>query len=108
MSNELNNSSPPRTLPLIPIKSMVLFPHLLMPLAIGRPQSIAAATAAAGTEEKQVVIVTQRDPSVEQPKAEDLYAVGTLAVIRKMAKADKTLSLIVSGVDRVALSNIED
>src|SRR5262245_58629147 len=91
MSNDKSKTppaNPPRTLPLVPIKSMVLYPHLMMPLAVGRPQSVAAVQQAAATEEKQVIIVTQRDATVEQPKSEDLHAVGTLAVIRKLSKAD--------------------
>ncbi len=103
----MNTPTKPATQPVLPIKSMVLYPQLLMPLAIGRPMSIAAATAAASTEEKQVVIVTQRDPSVEEPKAADLFTVGTSAVIRRMTKADQGMSLVVSGMERVALSDIE-
>ena len=103
----MNTTSRPHTLPVLPIKSMVLYPQLLMPLAVGRPMSIAAATLAASTEDKQIVIVTQRSPSVEEPKAGDLYTVGTTAVIRKLSKADKGLSLVVSGLERVALSDIE-
>jgi len=124
MSNEKKNTSGPpaisaapassrpaatsgRMLPVLPIKSMVLYPHLLMPLAVGRPMSVAAAMAAAATEDKQIVIVTQRDPSVEEPKAADLYTIGTTAIIRKMSKADTGISLVVSGVERVAVSDVQ-
>ena len=55
-----------------------------MPLAVGRPQSVAAAMDATSSEEKTVIIVAQRDGSVESPAAKDLFEVGTTAIIRKM------------------------
>jgi len=94
------------TLPVLPVKSTVLFPKLMLPLSVGREMSIAAAKAAAATEEKSIVIVAQRDAAVEKPTAADLYTVGTRAVIRKMARSDNGIELIVNGTDRVALLNV--
>jgi ATP-dependent Lon protease len=54
-------------LPLLPLKNSVLFPHLLMPLAVGRAQSRAAVEAALATEEKEIIVVAQRDPNKETP-----------------------------------------
>ena len=75
------------TLPLLPLKNSVLFPGLLMPLSVGRPGSIAAVENALGTEEKEIVVVTQRDPNVDAPAASDLYTIGTRAVIRKAGRS---------------------
>ena len=75
------------TLPLLPLKNSVLFPGLLMPLSVGRPGSIAAVENALGTEEKEIVVVTQRDPNVDAPTANDLYTIGTRAVIRKAGRS---------------------
>ena len=105
--SETTKPTQSQTLPLLPIKSSVLFPNLLMPLSVGRPMSVAAAMAAASTEEKKLLIVTQRDPSVEEPKAADLYTIGTTGIIRKMVKGDQGVNLVVSGAERVLLSDIE-
>src|SRR5271165_5536057 len=98
-----------QTLPLLPLKNTVLFPYLLMPLSVGRPLSMAAVEAALATEEKEVVVFSQRDPSIETPKHDDLYSVGTRAIIRKMSRANNgTLELLVLGMERVSLIRVDD
>lgn len=93
-----------RRLPVLPLKSSVLYPNLMLPLSVGRPASVAAVEAALGTEEKEILIVAQRDPNVENPALEDLYNVGVRAVVKKMARAgDGLMELLVLGVDRVRL-----
>jgi ATP-dependent Lon protease len=95
-------------LPLLPLKNSVLFPHLLMPLQVGRPASVAAVEAALATEEKEIVIVAQRDPSTSAPSMEELYGIGTRAVIKKMARPNESLvELIVLGVERMVLLKLE-
>ncbi len=95
-------------LPVLPLKNSVLFPHLLMPLAVGRPPSVAAVEAALATEGKEIVIVAQREAATEIPGLEDLFRVGTRAVIKKMARPDESrLELIVLGVERVVLLKLE-
>src|SRR4029077_148019 len=92
------------TLPVLPLKSAVLFPYLLMPLSAGRPGSIAAVEAALATESKEILVFTQRDPEIDSPTQDDLYAIGTKAVIRKMNRSSEGhLELMVMGVERVAL-----
>ncbi len=89
--------------PVLPLKSNVLFPHLLLPLVVGRPASVAAVEAALVSEDKTLLIVAQRDLLVEDPKLEDLYRVGTLAAIKKMERAESGLQIIVQGIERVEL-----
>ena len=74
------------TYPVLAIKNTVLFPALFLPLSAGRPASRAAIEAALATEDKTLVIVAQRDVEVESPVFDDLFAVGTVAVIKKMAR----------------------
>ena len=81
-----------QTLPLLPLKNSVLFPGLLMPLAVGRKASVAAVEAALATEDKEVIVVAQKDPTIETPGADDLYTVGTRAVIRKSGAPGPTRS----------------
>src|SRR5580700_5858298 len=96
------------TLPLLPLKNSVLFPGLLMPLSVGRPGSIAAVDKALGTEEKEIVVVTQRDPSVDAPTANDLYTIGTRAVIRKAGRSKDQVEILVLGMERVVLVKVEE
>ena len=74
------------TVPLLPLRNTVLFPHLFMPLSVGRPSSLAAIEAALATEEKTFIVAAQRENGSEQPGFADLYTVGTRAVIKKMAR----------------------
>ena len=83
--NKLENLS---SLPLLPIKNSVLFPHLFMPLSVGRALSLAAAEASLKTEDNEMLIITQRDPSVESPGQDELFTVGCRAVIKKIARRE--------------------
>ncbi len=92
------------TLPLLPLKNTALFPHLLMPLSVGRRKSVAAVEAALATEEKELAIIAQRDAGVEVPGPDDLYTYGTKAVVRKVARPNEnTIELLVLGVERIML-----
>jgi ATP-dependent Lon protease len=96
------------SLPVLPIKNSVLFPGLLMPLTAGRPTSIAAIDAALAKEDKELLIITQRDASIESPGANDLYTIGTKAVVKRMMRRqDGAVNLIVQGVERMALIKID-
>ena len=89
-------------LPVLPLKNTVLFPHLFMPLAVGRPNSVAAVEAVLATEEKSFVVAAQRDGTNEAAGSlDDLYTIGTRAVIKKMARGESGIELIVQGVERV-------
>jgi len=96
------------TLPLLPLKNSVLFPGLLMPLSVGRPGSIAAVEKALATEEKEIIVVTQRDVNVDAPKGSDLYTIGTKAVIRKVGRGKDQLEILVFGVERVVIVKVDD
>ena len=95
-------------LPVLPVKNTVLFPHLLVPVSVGRQASMAAVEAALATEEKEILVVTQRDSSVDNPSQEHLYTIGTRGVIKKLnrPKAD-LIDLIVQGMERVVLIKLE-
>jgi ATP-dependent Lon protease len=96
------------TLPVLPLKNTVLFPGLLMPLSVGRPASLAAAEAALATEDKEIVLFAQRESSVDTPKSENLYSIGTKAVIRKMSRpTEDSVELLVLGVERVSLIKLD-
>ena len=66
-----------QVLPALPLKNTVLFPGLMLPLSVGRENSLQAVEAALKTEEKEIVLVAQRDAQVEAPGQDDLYMIGT-------------------------------
>lgn len=89
------------TLPVLPIKNSVLFPYLIMPLVITRAASIAAIEAALSSENKILTVFTQKDADIDDPKPDDLYEIGTMAVIKKMSRIDHLFHLEVQGIARV-------
>lgn len=92
------------TYPVLPLKSTVLFPHIVMPVAVGRPQSIAATDAALLRSEQTVIAAVQRDPQVHIPTLQDLYPIATLAVIQRVIQRDGQLvHILVQGTARVEL-----
>ncbi|MFN7992028.1 MAG: endopeptidase La [Bryobacteraceae bacterium] len=95
-------------LPLLPMKNTALLPYLVMPLSVGRSRSVAAVEAALGTEDKEIVVVSQREGETENPGQNDLYTYGTKAVIRKMARPnDQLIEVLVLGVERVMVLKLE-
>jgi len=79
-----------------------------MPLSAGRPASVAAVEAALATESKEILVFAQRDPELDVPTQDDLYAIGTKAVIRKMNRSGEGhLELMVLGMERVTLVKLD-
>ena len=91
------------TYPILPLRVGVLFPGQVMPVSVKRPDSTAAIEAALTSEEKTLVIITQRNAEKEKPDFDDLYTVGTLAVIKRMQRVDGTIQAIVQGGTRVRM-----
>ncbi|MGH9851298.1 MAG: endopeptidase La, partial [Blastocatellia bacterium] len=96
------------TMPVLPVKNSVLFPGLLMPLTVGRSTSVAAIDAALASEDKEILVIAQRDASVETPEQNDFYSIGTKAVVKRMMRRqDGAMNIIAQGVERVVLIKIE-
>jgi ATP-dependent Lon protease len=97
-----------QVLPALPLKNTVLFPGLMLPLSVGRENSLQAVEAALKTEEKEIVLVAQRDAQVESPGQDDLYTIGTKAVIRKSSRqGGGMMEILVLGVERVVVVKLE-
>src|SRR5262245_64049268 len=92
---------------MLPLRNIVLFPHLFVPLSVGRPHSVAAIEAALTSEEKTFIVAAQKDGGHDHPGFADLYTVGTRAVIKKMARNEGVIELIVQGVERIRLVHVE-
>src|SRR5579875_3969124 len=91
-------------LPALPLKNTILFPGLLLPLSVGRPSSLRAVEAALKSEEKEIILIAQRDPQVDSPQQDDVYTIGTKAVIRKSSRPhDGILEILVLGIERVVI-----
>ncbi|MFO0926907.1 MAG: endopeptidase La [Gemmataceae bacterium] len=100
------DAPPARMLPLLPLRNTVLFPHLFVPLSVGRPNSVSAVEATLASEEKTFLVSAQKDGASDAPSFTDLHTVGTRAVIKKMARNDNVIELIVQGVERVRLVEV--
>src|SRR5579864_9456541 len=77
-----------------------------MPFSVGRPTSMAAVEAALATEDKEILVVCQRDPAVDSPEKDDLYSVGVKAVIKKVMRLEDVVQLIVLGRDRFQIDDL--
>ncbi len=93
--------------PVLPLRDIVVYPKMIVPLFVGRRKSINALQEV--TEgDQEIVLVTQRDQSVEDPTAEDVFTVGTLGRILQLLKLpDGTIKVLIEGVERVQLDRVE-
>ncbi|MBV9995003.1 MAG: endopeptidase La [Caulobacteraceae bacterium] len=97
-------SAPADAFIVVPVRNVVLFPEIVFPITMGRPVSVAAAQAAV-REQRQVLIVLQKDPSVDAPGPADLHAVGTVAnVLRYITAPDGAHHLVCQGVQRFRIT----
>lgn len=100
-----NTETEPKVYPLLPLRDVVVYPHMAVPLFVGREKSILALEKGMSTD-KQVVLVTQKDPAEDNPALEDVHQIGTLATILQLLKLpDGTLKVLVEGSSRVKLVN---
>ena len=90
-------------LPVLPLRDVVVFPHMVIPLFVGREKSVRALESAmAGS--KKILLVAQRSPDVDDPAAGDLYSIGTIASVLQLLKLpDGTIKVLVEGVDRAEI-----
>lgn len=95
-------------LPVLPLRDVVVFPHMVIPLFVGREKSIAALEEAMA-DEKKVFLVAQKDANHDDPAPEDLYEIGTIATILQMLKLpDGTVKVLVEGLDRARIEQFID
>lgn len=94
----------PRVIPALPIRDTVYFPHMLFPLFLGREKSIRALDHALETH-RYILLVAQRDMSVEDPKPEDVYTVGVIAEVMQVLRVpDGTVRVTLEGIERARIS----
>jgi ATP-dependent Lon protease len=95
-------------LPVLPLRDVVVYPHMVIPLFVGREKSIEALEAAMAGE-KEILLVAQKNASDDEPLAEDLFAIGTVASVLQMLKLpDGTVKVLVEGDYRATISNLSE
>ena len=95
-------------LPLLPLRDVVVYPHLVIPLFVGREKSVKALEIASEGN-KQIFLVAQKSANKDEPEASDLYNVGTIATVLQMLKLpDGTVKVLVEGVSRAKLNEFQD
>ncbi|WP_137916931.1 endopeptidase La [Hydrogenophaga sp. 2FB] len=95
-------------LPLLPLRDVVVFPHMVIPLFVGRPKSIKALEAAMESE-RRIMLVAQKAAAKDEPSTEDMFEMGCVASILQMLKLpDGTVKVLVEGVQRAKVLDIHD
>ncbi|HOY87833.1 MAG: endopeptidase La [Methylotenera sp.] len=95
-------------LPVLPLRDVVVYPHLVIPLFVGRTKSVKALEIASEGD-KQILLVAQKSANKDEPSAEDLYEVGTVATVLQMLKLpDGTVKVLVEGVQRAKFSGFTE
>jgi len=95
-------------IPVLPLRDVVVYPHMVIPLFVGREKSIVALDLAMKAD-KRILLVAQKQADVDDPKGEDLYRVGTVATILQLLKLpDGTVKVLVEGVDRASIEKLSE
>jgi len=97
----------PNDLPVLPLRDIVIYPFMIVPLFVSREKSIRAVDEALG-ENRMILLASQKDLDKEEPTAEDLYKVGTAAVIMRMLKLpDGRIRILVQGLARAEIESVD-
>jgi len=97
----------PSELPVLPLRDIVIYPFMIVPLFVSREKSIRAVDEALG-ENRMILLASQKDLDKEEPTADDLYKVGTAAVIMRMLKLpDGRIRILVQGLARAQIESVD-
>jgi len=108
-STDLTDSNPGATeVPVLPLRDVVVYPHMVIPLFVGREKSIQALDAAMQSN-KQILLVAQKSADIDEPSVDDVYEIGTIATILQLLKLpDGTIKVLVEGVQRARVQDLRD
>ena len=108
MSGQPNLPATPLDLPMLPLRDVVVFPHMVIPLFVGRPKSIKALESAMASE-RRIMLVAQKTAAKDEPEVADMFDVGCVSTILQMLKLpDGTVKVLVEGQQRAQVQRIED
>jgi ATP-dependent Lon protease len=108
MSSSFIKTSQQR-LPLVPLRDMVVFPHMMAPFIVGREQSVQALEQSLGVSEKLIFLVAQKDPKIDEPVQEDMHKIGVVArIVQSLKLPNGNVKVMVEGVERARLIGLEE
>lgn len=108
-ATDQNDLNPHATeVPVLPLRDVVVYPHMVIPLFVGREKSIKALDAAM-QDNKQILLVAQKSADIDEPTVDDVHEIGTMATILQLLKLpDGTIKVLVEGVQRAEIKNLRD
>src|SRR2546422_8632818 len=97
-----------RKLPMMPIRDVVIFPHMMTPFVVGRESSVRALEEALAGD-KKIFLATQHDASVDEPRADEIYSIGTVAnIVQSLKQSDGNIKVLVEGVERGKVLSVNE
>ena len=107
-SKEVKEKNDLRKLPMMPIRDMVIFPYMMTPFVVGRESSVRALEEALNGDRK-IFLATQHDARIDEPKADDIYAVGTIGnIVQSVKMPDGNIKVLVEGLERAKAVELND
>ena len=96
-----------KSIPILPLRDIVVFPHMVAPLFVGRKQSVNALNNAM-TSDKKIFLLAQKNSEIDKPNESNLYKYGTIAKVLQLLKLpDGTIKVLVEGIERAKVDKIE-
>src|SRR3982074_3657820 len=97
-----------RRMPMMPIREVVIFPHMMTPFLVGRESSVRALEEALAGD-KKMFLATQHDASIDEPRPDEMFSVGTVAnIVQSLKQADGNLKVLAEGVDRGKVLSVSE
>src|SRR5450432_2141343 len=104
----LKEKSDTKRLPMMPIRDVVIFPYMMTPFVVGRESSVRALEEALAAD-KKIFLATQHDASVDEPRPDDIYHVGTVAnIVQSLKLPDGNIKVLVEGIERGKVVSVTD
>ena len=108
MSDVTKPTAPSDTLAVLPLRDIVVFPHMIVPLFVGRDKSVRALESVM-KEDKQILLVAQKNAAQDDPSADDIYKVGTISTVLQLLKLpDGTVKVLVEGIKRARITSFKE
>ncbi|MCC6983177.1 MAG: LON peptidase substrate-binding domain-containing protein, partial [Bauldia sp.] len=108
MASETTRTIVGEVFPVLPLRDIVVFPHMIVPLFVGREKSIRALDEVMRSD-KQVLLATQQNPADDEPSPQSIYSIGTLATVLQLLKLpDGTVKVLVEGISRAEITRFSD
>src|SRR4051812_4454657 len=106
--NTSKEKSETRRLPMMPIRDVVIFPHMMTPFVVGRESSVRALEEALAGD-KKIFLATQHDASVDEPRPDEIFSVGTVAnIVQSLKQSDGNIKVLVEGVERGKVLSVSE